>query len=223
MPGLIKIFIVCCISLAFSSTALAEIYSYRDDAGRLSFVDDKDKIPTRYQERTSTVPESKQALGDYVTERPDESIDISTIETDLKPPEKRTRKDSAYQTPVTINGNRVLIPAEVTVGNRSRELILLLDTGATATVFHRTALAGLELPKGRTYKARIAGGGIVKSKKMLFRKFNVGPFQMENHAAMVINLKGREVPFDGMLGMDFIKKHPHQIDFEKQIIQWQKP
>ena len=39
------------LALLLSATVNAEIYKYRDDDGRLIFVDDKDKIPSRYQEQ----------------------------------------------------------------------------------------------------------------------------------------------------------------------------
>jgi predicted aspartyl protease len=126
-----------------------------------------------------------------------------------------------HQTPVEIRGNRVLVPVEVAMGNRVAQLSLLLDTGATTTVLHRESLAGLDLPSGKSFKARVAGGGTVKSEKIRFRHIDIGPFREEKVYAMVINLQGQELSFDGMLGMDFLKAHPYQIDFQNQLINWE--
>jgi predicted aspartyl protease len=115
----------------------------------------------------------------------------------------------------------VLVPVEVAMGNRVAQLSLLLDTGATTTVLHRESLAGLELPSGKSFKARVAGGGTVKSEKIRFRHIDIGPFHEEKVYAMVISLQGQELSFDGMLGMDFLKTHPYQIDFQNQLINWE--
>ncbi len=115
----------------------------------------------------------------------------------------------------------MLVPVEVALGNRKVQLSLLLDTGATRTVLHRAALSKLDLPSGKKYQARVAGGGIVMSEKIKFRQINVGPHSIKQAYAMVINLQGRSLPYDGMLGMDFLKSHPYQVDFKKQTIRWE--
>jgi predicted aspartyl protease len=106
------------------------------------------------------------------------------------------------------------------MGNRVVKLSLLLDTGATVTVFHREALAELDLLNGKKFNARVAGGGTVRSERISFRYISIGPFQIRKTYAMVINTNGQALPFDGMLGMDFLKSHPYQIEFQNKVINW---
>lgn len=221
MTGLQTLLIVF-ILLASSYTGHTAIYKYRDKDGRLNFVDDQNRIPVEYRDQSNTLIETDDALGNFDFPSSDHTDDAPAVrqQEELRSgPKNKARQ--AYQTPIVIKGNRVLVPVEVAMGNRTVTLSLLLDTGATTTVLHRSSLSELDLPSGKRFKARVAGGGIVNSNRIRFRHINVGPFHIKKASAMVINLTGKPPSYDGMLGMDFLKSHPYQIDFEARVIQWQ--
>lgn len=210
------------IAFALPATPDAAIYKYRDADGRLNFVDDENKIPVQFRGQAKSIKEAPAPTPVQDNDNPAVDLETTSVYEDFV--ERRQQKElEKYQTPVVIEKNRVLVPAEVSIGGRTAKLNLLLDTGATRTVFHRQSLEELDLPSGKGYKARVAGGGIVKSRKIKFTKIRVGPFEIARANAMVINLEGRKVPFDGMLGMDFLKNHPYQIDFDQMLITWEKP
>lgn len=225
MKTLLHTLVVTILLLAIPSESLAGIYKYRDANGRLTFVDEEHKVPAQFRKDMTSISEpadSKISGNKIEDEKELRKEELSKPDkTELADKVEAKKKLRKYQTAVRIIGNRVLVPVAVAMGNRTVKLSLLLDTGATTTVLHREALKELDLPSGKRYKARVAGGGTVMSEKIKFRQISIGPFKQTKAVAMVINLQGKELPFDGMLGMDFLKKHPYQVDFDNAVINWE--
>ncbi len=218
------ILFLCVALLAQPLSSQAIIYKYVDNSGRMVFVDDASKIPSQYRQKTTAINEGKAALTteEYADQEEDRAKQIvdRKLQNKAKHQAKQQEKRRGYQTPVVIRGNRVLVPVEIAMDNRLAHLFLLLDTGTTATIFHREALSGLNLPSGEKLKAQIAGGKTLDSEKINFEYIDIGPFHEKNFHAMVIKATGPELPYDGMLGMDFLKNHPYQINYETEIIRW---
>ena len=211
--------------LVVSGSPEAAIYKYTDESGRMVFVDDADKIPPRFRTQAGSMQE--QGGGFSVDQADDDqqeqavSIADPNIEQQARTQTRREEKRRSYQTPGMISGNRVMIPAEVAVGDRVAHLVLLLDTGATETVLHRQSLSSLQLPKGEKIKGRLAGGQNFNAEKISFGYIEVGPFRNEEMPAMVLANQGPQLPFDGMLGLDFLKDHPYRIDYERERVIWE--
>jgi hypothetical protein len=205
----------------------AAIYSYKDEQGRTVFVDEEYKIPARYRGNTAVIQEQRQPVpaaeeGSDAEQQEPPAQTFVDRETQLRARQEveALDRERAYQTPVMVRGNRVLVPVEIGVGNRTAHLMLLLDTGATITVLHRSAVKDLPFSPGEQINARVAGGRTVKSEKVVARFIDIGPFEIKDFPVMLITPQGSNLPFDGMLGMDFLKTHPHEVDYANELIRW---
>ena len=49
---------------------------------------------------------------------------------------------------------------------------------------------------------------------------DIGPFIIKDFPVLLITPQGSPTGFDGMLGMDFLKDHPYEIDYRNEIIHW---
>ena len=223
--------------------AAAAIYSYKDASGKTVFIDDAQKIPAQYRDSSTIIEERRvepepagEAEGGDAGGQDAGGKDAQDRVKPAEPPAKmiidretqiRAReqaqmldRERAHQTPVMVRGTRVLVPAEVGFGNGIAHLMLLLDTGATSTVLYRPALKELQLPAGEQVTTKAAGKRTIKSEKVVTRHFDVGPFLMKDYPLLLTTPQSTGLPFDGILGMDFLKDHPYEVDYRNEIIRW---
>lgn len=177
--------------LTLPYTGHSEIHSYEDEHGSSVFVDDAYLSPAEQQSLQQKVLASEKA--------------------------KRTSRT----TPVKVYGNQVLVPVEISDGHRQITARLLLDTGASQTVFHRRVVDPLQMKSMGKGWAQLAGGQFIATERVRLDSLVIGPYTWEAPAVSLIEVTGSALQFDGLLGMDFLKKHHYRIDFQQQLIHWQ--
>lgn len=171
-------------------SASADFFQYTDKQGTLVVVDDEGKIPKAYQNQI-----------------------------------KKTRVDKPERvkyTGVRVENNRVYVPVRLSYGGKESEAWMLLDTGASVTTIS-TELAdrlGIKPKDTKTSAARLADGGYIQTFTIRLDNISVGPKKKHNIAVGITPTKGPRLPFDGLLGMNFLGDFKYHLDVNEQMLNW---
>lgn len=121
-------------------------------------------------------------------------------------------------TKISIQNGQIFIP--VTFGNNNKQITInmVLDTGCSRTNVPYRYLNHLGATYTKNTTSIIADGSKKYGRLTKVEMIKVGPNQEYN-----FNINGSEVAGSqnkGLLGLDFLKKHPFKIDFDNEFIVW---
>jgi len=191
------------------------------------FVDDISKVPSEYldqiktyKERKDSLPEDQKAIFMERRRQGGQSPSEGAIDEESAQIEQQRKKQN--QTDVVIDGNKVLVPVTLGYDGIEAEAMLVLDTGASIIALHREVADRLEIRDAQKAKFRVVGGTTIETDVVQLEYVKVGPHVKADLQAGIIDHEGVAVPYNGLLGMNFLRGLQYSIDFDKQVIQWHR-
>ncbi|MEW5737088.1 MAG: retropepsin-like aspartic protease [Thermodesulfobacteriota bacterium] len=198
--------------LALAGAGDAEIYRYRDQEGRLFFVDGLDKVPEEYRREAQT----REELPNLPRPEPPPSAQKESAPAEEAPgPETQTFPE----TRVIISNNQVLVPAQVCFRGNRVQVLLLLDTGAQALVLDTSVGDRLRIVNPPRVAIQGVGGAVMPAGLVTLDYIKVGPHLKKGIQALILPGPS-SLPYRGLLGMTFLSGIRYHIDYQKRVIRW---
>jgi len=174
----------------FASPVLADFFQYIDANGTLVMVDDASKVPKKYRKMMQAT--------------------------------KAETTETVKCTGVIVKNNKVFVPVKFSYRGNTVETRLLLDTGASMTMITTDLANRLGIKPSNTERGltRVADGRVLTTSITRLDYIAVGPKMKHNVQVSITPTTGSPVPFDGLLGMNFLSDFKYQLDVNTQTIDW---
>jgi hypothetical protein len=137
--------------------------------------------------------------------------------------EPETETEPLPETRVIIKNNKVYVPVTLGYENNEIETTLIFDTGAGSIILHANVAQQLGIEQGQASQGEGVGGIKIATRTTRLSFVQVGPFKKDNLRADIIAYEGAaDTDYNGLLGMNFIRGLKYTIDFNEQVIRWQR-
>jgi len=178
------------LALASAAPASADFFQYTDKDGTVVIVDDEGKIPEKYRKKAKTTRSVTSA--------------------------------NSARTAVKIQNNKVFVPVTLSYRNKTVDATMLLDTGASITTISIDVAKRLGIRPESTELgiSRVADGRMLQTFVTSLDYLAVGPKMKGNVQVSIMPSSGPPLPFDGLLGMNFLGDYSYHLDVNNEMINW---
>lgn len=133
----------------------------------------------------------------------------------------KDEKPYSRQTKFKNHGGAMLIPVEVENKGHKETINLIFDTGCGITQLHPDVINRLNPRKTNKGKSHVADGREINTTYYEIDSIKIGSIEEVNFMVGTPDELEHKRGIDGLLGMNFLRRHPFEIDKKAGVIIWE--